>query len=250
MSHSDRYVLANWPAPRHVVAFTTTRLGGYSQEPYETNNLALHVNDNEQHVQLNRQQLRQDWHLDKDITWLDQVHGNTVLNLDSPVMTSSADAVMTTQKHRPCVVLTADCLPVLICNNNGSEVAAIHAGWRGLQSGIIAATIKRLQSQPHTLMAWFGPAIGQSHLKLNKCIRQQFIEQDSEYAPAFENVNNEPHLDLFHLARIQLSKVGVEATYGGNHCTYSDSSKFYSYRTNRTTGRMASMIFINPAPLV
>lgn len=148
MSKHERYLIADWPAPSHIKAFTSLRTGGHSSGHYHSYNLAQHVNDDPKAVTANRQQLRHDWGFKQPICWLNQVHGTSVCNFDLPKHSTTADACKTTRVDTPCAILTADCLPILLCNRSGTEIAAIHAGWRGLLEGIIKATVKQCQSPP------------------------------------------------------------------------------------------------------
>lgn len=176
--------------------------------------------------------------------WLEQVHGTHVLNLDSPWENKRADAVYTRQKGKVCAVMTADCLPVLLCNNAGTEVAAAHAGWRGLCEGVIEATVACFEDEPANLLAWLGPAIGPEAFEVGPEVRAAFMEKAPEAQQAFRPVGEKYFANIYQLARQRLAKLGINQVYGGDHCTFSESSTFFSYRRDRTTGRMASFIWL------
>jgi len=251
------FLIPDWPAPANINAFTTTRAAGVSEGPYSSFNIATHVNDDNQRVLQNRAYLKQTLNLPTEPMWLDQVHGTHVVNAAEVSSTSSssigqalikADASFSCGTDDVCVVMTADCLPVLICNRQGTKVAAVHAGWRGLQAGVIEDTIDALQENPANLLLWLGPAIGPRAFEVGDEVRQAFIRQMPETAKAFE-ANKPGHwlADIYLLARIRLQQKGVNAIYGGGLCTYTDSSRFYSYRRDGghdgNTGRMASLIW-------
>lgn len=240
-------IYADWPAPKNIIACTSTREGGVSLAPYSSLNLGDHVEDNPQHVATNRQRLRTLAQLPRDPIWLQQTHSTIALELnhdcsfDSPPI---ADACFTRYHNLPCTVMTADCLPLLVCNQQGSEVAAIHAGWRGLRDGIITSTLSQLHSQPQQLLVWLGPAIGPEVFELNDEIRLDFLSRNAQNSVAFKQVNSKWFADIYALARIELSSLGVKHIFGGNYCTFSDSERFFSYRRDGITGRMASTIWL------
>lgn len=232
----------DWPAPKNIHAFTTTRQGGVSLPPFDSFNLAMHVEDDPQHVIKNRQQLNQ--LTPQNPIWLNQTHSATAIALTHhSKQNQTADASYTTHSKLPCVVMTADCLPVLICNKQGSEVAAIHAGWRGLKAGIIENTIKQLSTAPQELMAWLGPAIGADAFELNNEIRLDFLACNPQNGVAFKQVNATWLADIYALARVSLNALKVKNIYGGEYCTFSDENRFFSYRRDGITGRMASLIW-------
>ncbi len=239
---------ANWPAPTAVKALTTYRMGGYSQASYSSLNLALHVNDDANNVQLNRQCLAMTLGLPSDPVWLDQVHGTQLVELSGAQQTINvqADGVVTQQKGKVCAVLTADCLPVLLCNKQGTQVAAVHAGWRGLLGGIIENAVATFE-QPDDVLAWLGPAIGPAHFEVGGEVKDAFTNKKSVMQQAFRYVDETHYLaDLYTLARMTLLDCGVKKMYGGEHCTYNEADKFYSYRREPITGRMASLIWLQP----
>lgn len=239
------WIPADWPAPSRVRAGTTTRAGGMSLPPYAALNLAQHVGDDAAAVSENRSRLRHYLELPAEPIWLNQVHGIQVCT--DVAAGTTADACVSTEAGQVCVVMTADCLPVLICNQSGTVVAAAHAGWRGLAAGVIEQTIKGMQEEPGRLLAWFGPAIGPRAFEVGEDVRDTFVGLDSAYAAAFS-----PHtpdkwlMDIYQAARLQLAGLGVAHVYGGDYCTYEQAALFYSYRREHTTGRMASLIWIQP----
>jgi len=243
MNHT---VKPSWPAPKHIRAFTTTRLiNGISTPPYDAFNLSHTVGDQLDHVKANREQLQHQWHLPHQPNWLMQVHGNRAVPSQSNDMHREADAMYSHKPNQVCAVLTADCLPILLCNQDGTEVAAIHAGWRGLLAGIIDQTINSLKSKPNTLMAWFGPAIGPTHFEVDEAIRLAFITKDPQNSSNFKQISADKWLaDIYGLANNNLANHEVCQVYGGELCTVADKERFYSYRRDKNTGRMASLIWI------
>ena len=240
-----RFIEADWPAPEQVAALTTCRDGGVSQDGFSSFNLANHVDDQAAAVISNRAVLRRELSLPEDPVWLNQVHGCDIYQLDG-VATSvpQADAVIARATNRVCAVLTADCLPVLLCNKNGTAIAAIHAGWRGLLGGIIEKTVAQL-APADTLLAWLGPAIGPGEFEVGAEVRDAFMARDSISQQAFRRVDESHYLaDLYALARMRLLQNGVKRIYGGEHCTYNAADQFYSYRREPITGRMASLIWL------
>lgn len=248
----------SWEAPARVRSLCTTRQGGVSQGPYASLNLAEHVGDDLDLVAANRRLLRQALALPGEPFWLTQVHGREVQLLESgdasghQSLTCEADAAVTTEPGGVCVVMSADCLPILLCNACGTAVAAVHAGWRGLLVGVIEAAVQRLreldsQASEHRLMAWLGPAIGPDAFEVGSEVYQQFCERDAGAAAAFKpGANGRYMADLYDLARQRLAASGVQDISGGAFCTWSDPERFFSYRRDGRTGRMASMIWIEP----
>jgi hypothetical protein len=235
----------DWPAPAWVRAASTTRLGGFSEAPYDSLNLAEHVGDDKGAINRNRRRVELLLHLPNEPYWLEQVHGCDVLPLTQGCRERQADAAWTDRPSTVCTVMTADCLPVLFCDQAGREVAAAHAGWRGLCEGVLEATIERFSAGPEALMAWLGPAIGPTAFEVGAEVRQAFMAVDATSEQAFQPVAGGKYLaDLFSLARMRLQRSGVTAIYGGGVCTYSDSQHFYSYRRDGVTGRMATMIWM------
>lgn len=235
----------NWPIPSHVHAFTTTRQGGVSLPPFNAFNLATHVSDEINAVKQNRAQLREQ--LPSEPAWLNQTHSTIAANLDSWQPDDGvidADASFTTQSNRVCVAMTADCLPLLVCNQDGTEIAAIHAGWRGLLAGIIENTITQLQSPARTLSVWLGPAIGPKAFEVDNQIRLDFLACYPQNSSAFKQVEDYYLADIYALARHCLSLLGIRHIFGGEYCTVSDEKNFFSYRRDKQTGRMASVIWL------
>ncbi len=238
------YIKPDWPAPTNVKAYTSTRDGGVSQGAYRSFNLAQHVGDQPTHVQQNRELLKQNLNLPNDPYWLKQTHSTTVVDVDYNKQKPNADAAITEQPQHICAVLTADCLPLLICNQQGTEVGAIHAGWRGLLAGAIDATIHRLTSPAEQLLVWLGPAISQSAMDVDNPFREQFIKCDPNYAKAFKATENAWRADLYAIARRNLQRLGVRHIFGGQYCTVKDP-QFFSYRGDQeTSGRMVSLIWL------
>lgn len=239
-------ITPSWPAPAQVKAYTTTRQGGYSQPPYHQFNLAGHVGDDNQAVTANRQYLMDFLKLPSNPCWLEQIHSDQVINANIPNSHRTADAAFTTAEKTVCVVLTADCLPVLFCDRAGTWVAAAHAGWRGLAAGILEATLQSFNQSPQNILAWLGPAIGPQVFEVGEEVREAFLAKLPETASAFKPIRHQYWLaDLYQLARYILIKQGVSDIYGGEFCTYSEPTRFYSYRRDKVTGRMASLIWLD-----
>ncbi len=236
----------NWPAPINVHAFTTTRIGGVSHQPYDHFNLALHVGDDAAHVLENRNLLKQHFHLPNEPIWLNQVHGTTVFpaaNANS-IGEPEADACIANHPNQICTIMTADCLPILICNQTGNSVAAIHAGWKGLLAGIIEKTISNMHITPSSLIAWIGPGIRQANFQIGSEVRDLFMQQDHSFEDAFLFQYEDKWLaDLYLIAIKQLQKMGVTHIYDCGLCTFDDEEQFFSYRRDKTTGRMATLIW-------
>ena len=245
-----RFITPDWPAPAGVRAATTSRQGGVSQPPFDSFNLGGHVGDAPTAVAANRQQLRETLSLPAEPYWLNQIHGTAVANLDTcSEGLPEADASITTTANTVCTVLTADCLPVLFCDQSGTQVAAAHAGWRGLAAGVLEATVASFAAPPEQIMAWMGPAIGPQAFEVGDEVRQAFVEFDPAAAEAFVGVQPEANekkwlADVYQLARQRLAAVGVNAVYGGGRCTFTEVDEFYSFRRDGKTGRMASLVWI------
>lgn len=242
-----------WQVPNNVHSFTTTRIGGVSHAPFDSFNLATHVGDEKSAVEINRTLLVQQGKLPQLPLFLNQIHSTKVINLpyQNTNSTPDADAVYTNQPKQVCVVMTADCLPILLTNQQGNEVAAIHAGWRGLCDGVIEATVNKFQCQPQQIIAWLGPAIGKTAFQVGAEVKQQFIQQDPQAEKAFERdksaVENEQKFlaDLYLLATQRLNRLGISTISGGDYCTYNQKEYFFSYRRDKQTGRMASLIWFD-----
>lgn len=237
----NNFIFPNWNAPENVHAVMTTRLGGVSKSPYDSFNLATHVEDDLAAVLENRHLLKTKLNLPDEPFWLEQIHSNTVVEASTKLLLPKADASFTTQKNVVCVVMTADCLPVLLCSKDGKKIAAVHAGWRGLENGIISKTVAALQTKDLTV--WFGAAIGANCFEVGDEVRNAFLEKSADYANAFKENGSQWFCDIYQLARIELLQLGISDVFGGEFCTVSDSSRFYSYRRDKQTGRMATLIW-------
>src|SRR5690625_3140949 len=237
------FIAAQWPAPERVRAGFTTRLGGVSEGPYASFTLGDHVGDEPARVAANRRRLVAEAGLPGAPQWLTQVHGTRVVQAplsDVP----EADAVWTEQRRVVCAVLTADCLPVLMCSDDGERVAAAHAGWRGLVGGVLEATVAALGVPGERLLVWLGPAIGPRRFEVGPEVRAVFLAQDPEAEVCFQAHRGDRWLaDLYQLARRRLAAVGVRRCFGGDFCTVEDAQRFYSYRRDGVSGRMASVIW-------
>ncbi|MBS0546015.1 MAG: peptidoglycan editing factor PgeF [Proteobacteria bacterium] len=238
------FIRPDWPAPSSVRACVTTRLGGTSLPPYESLNLGAHVGDDEAAVAENRARLR--GLVPSAPLWLNQVHGVAVADGDDAIGVPTADAVVARRSQHVCAVLTADCLPVLFCDDAGTVVAAAHAGWRGLVAGVLEAAVARMGVPAGAVMAWLGPAIGPRAFEVGAEVRAAFVADDGAAASAFTPGRHEGKwmADLFELARLRLARIGVQRVHGGGICTYADATRFYSYRRDGVTGRFASMIWL------
>jgi polyphenol oxidase len=243
----DSLIRPNWPAPANVQAIQTTRLGGVSLNSYESLNLGDHVKDNPHHVAHNRQLLNAI--VPTEPVWLNQVHGVRIIDAAQSSCIEHADGSFTTNKNVVCVTMTADCLPVLICDGAGTTVAAVHAGWRSLCDGVIEEAVKQLPVNANELMAWLGPAIGPNAFEVGAEVRAQFVEKDKQAESAFKPKEEKWLGDLYQIAQQRLNNVGVKHVYGGHQendiwCTYTDENRFFSFRRDGDTGRMATMIWL------
>ncbi|MGD8163695.1 purine nucleoside phosphorylase YfiH [Pantoea sp. FN0307] len=238
-------IVPDWPAPATVRACSTTRAGGVSAGPWDSLNLGDHVGDQPAAVQANRQRLVDMADLPAMPWWLEQVHGTEVVRLDGrPPATRRADAVWSNQAGRVCAVMTADCLPVLFCSFDGKEVAAAHAGWRGLCAGVLENTLRQFSAPPEEIHVWMGPAIGPEAFEVGPEVRAAFMAHDPAAAGAFRAAGDKFYADLWQLARQRLAAQGVASVSGGGRCTWHDSAHFFSWRRSGTTGRMASLIWL------
>lgn len=239
------WIVPEWPAPRSVRALITTRAGGASGGAYAGLNLGMRSGDTVEDVVRNRASLRH-W-LPAEPLWLRQVHGTSVVEADGSDESREADAALARRPGIVCAVLTADCLPVLVCDELGTVVAAVHAGWRGLCAGVIEQTLHAMGRPPAALLAYLGPAIGPAAYEVGAEVRDAFIAaaQGSGAAAAFAPGRAGKHYaDLYALARLRLAGSGVHRVYGGGYCTYTERERFYSYRRDGATGRMASLIWM------
>lgn len=237
------WIVPDWPAPARVRACVTTRSGGVSQAPFDTFNLGDHVGDAPDAVAANRSQLQQ--LIGSEAAWMSQVHSSAAVEAD-PRTCRTADASWTSAPGIACAVLTADCLPVLICDVDGTRVAAAHAGWRGLAAGILEATVAAMGVPGSHLMAWLGPAIGPAVFEVGAEVREAFVSRHAAASDAFVESRNDGRYmaDIYRLARIRLADCGVTAVFGGGFCTVHDQ-RFYSYRRAARTGRFASLIWLD-----
>ncbi len=233
----------DWPVPARVRAFATTRAGGFSRGDWAGLNLALHVGDDPEHVAANRARLREALALPAEPLWLSQVHGCSVADVGRDLAGCEADAAFADTPGRVCAVLTADCLPVLFADREGTAVAAAHAGWRGLAAGVLEATLARFDD-PGRVTAWLGPAIGPLAFEVGEEVREAFLAADPVAAEAFVRHGERWRADLYRLARLRLEAAGIGGVYGGGRCTYSEPQHFYSYRRDGRTGRQASLIWL------
>lgn len=249
-----QFLRPDWPAPASVGALVTTRIGGVSVGPWRSFNLAEHVGDAAVAVRDNRLRLLELAGLDREPLWLEQVHGTRVVAADSSDLHKpEADASTSSTAGRACVVMTADCLPVLFCNRQGTEVAAAHAGWRGLAAGVLRNTLTALRSAPEDILAFLGPAISQPCFEVGAEVRQSFLDRAisdrhrlaiaRQFMPAGDN-SAKLLADLYGLARAELGELGVRQVFGGNCCTWRQPDLFYSFRREGITGRMAALVWL------
>ncbi|MDA0237313.1 MAG: peptidoglycan editing factor PgeF [Proteobacteria bacterium] len=233
-----------WVVHKHVHALITTRQGGVSMGQFGTLNLSQAVGDNQAHVEKNRQIL--DSYLPSTPNWVTQVHGNTVVTAEASNTTTKADALYTRRQRTVCGIMTADCLPVLITNHSGNEVAVAHAGWRGLAEGLLRQTIIRFACHPNDLVVHLGPAISQKNYVVRQDLLKQFIGLDSTYQKYFVPDSQGGYFaDLYGIARHQLLQLGVRSIFGGNQCTFAQKDIFFSNRREQPTGRIGTLIWLD-----
>lgn len=239
------YLTPLWKAPPSIHAVCTKRYHpqGYSKGVFNNFNLGTHVGDEVESVKKNRTLLTSELALAQPPIWLNQVHGHRCITIDS-LQDNRADAIVSREKNRVCAIMTADCLPILLCNNAGNEIAAIHGGWRSLCQGIIPNTLSQMQSSPQELMAWLGPCISQSAFEVGTEVYRQFYRIDPIYKKAFQKRDDKYLASLVEIATIQLRKLHIPRVKSVNQCTYDASNGFFSYRRDGQTGRMASLIWI------
>lgn len=244
MSSLD-WIAPDWPAPAAVRAAATLRSGGVSEDDFASLNMAAHVGDDPVAVVENRRRVREALRLPAEPVWLNQVHGVQVVEAGVYETPPTADASVARNANQVCVVLTADCLPVLFCDREGTRVAAAHAGWRGLVGGVLGTAVEALGVPAHRLIAWLGPAIEQSAFEVGEEVREQFLARDAGNQLAFEkNARGRWQADLYELARRELGRLGVSSIHGGGFRTYADADRFFSYRRASRTGRMATMVWL------
>ncbi len=240
------FICPDWPAPANIRALVTTRQGGVSVTPYDSFNLGLHVGDDPRHVLQNRQHLQCQLATPYEPQWLQQVHGVEVIEAKGDEGVPEADACFTSRVGLPCSVMTADCLPVFFCSASGDRVAVAHAGWRGLAGGVLEATVSKLQVSAAELLVWLGPAIGPQQFEVGSEVREAFLNFSADCEKGFVAQSEKPGhwlADIYQLARIRLNALGVRQIYGGDFCTFTDAQRFFSYRRDGVTGRMASLIW-------
>ena len=241
------FKLANWPAPKNISALTTTRLSGFSQSPWDSNNLGLHVGDNPDHVLKNRQQLTSLLNLPADPIWLNQTHTTTCVIAETD-FTRDADAAISHSMSHPLVIMTADCLPITLCNLQGTEIAAIHAGWKGLCNGIIDNTLDKMTSKPAELIAWIGASICQKCYETGHEVFEACVNKYPFCKNAFKINDSKCFANLPLIAEMLLKAYGVHAVYQSGLCTYELKNEFYSYRREKQTGRIGTLIWFNDQP--
>lgn len=238
-------IFPDWNAPSNVHGVMTLRgcqsIAKTDENPYAHFNLATHVGEERDKVLINRQRLKEVFALPSEPYWLAQTHSNKVVEVNHLIDLPNADASFSHCPHTVCVVMTADCLPVLFCSMDGQSIAAVHAGWRGLASGILTQTVTSLKT--NDLIVWLGAAIGPTRFEVGDDVRRVFIKKSSEYAVAFNAFGNKWHADIYQLARIELASLHIFNVFGGQYCTVTDAVRFYSYRRDQQTGRMATLIW-------
>ncbi len=238
-------IVPEWPAPPGVAALATTRRGGVSRDGFASLNLGDHVGDDPAAVAANRALLRRQ--LPADPVWLTQVHGNRCVHAEEARSGVEADACVAHAPGLVCAVMTADCLPVLLCDRDGSAVGVAHAGWRGLAAGVIESTVEALDRPADRLLAWLGPAIGPASFEVGDEVRAAFVTADPAAAEAFVARSRGKWLcDIYRLARQRLAACGVMSVGGGGFCTVAERERFFSYRRDGRTGRMATLVWLNP----
>jgi len=236
------WLTPDWPAPANVHAATTLRTGGVSYGAYASLNPAMHVGDDADLVQQNRRIIKELLNLPDDPVWLEQIHSNRAVQAVTTAPLQQADASYTTESGVVCAVMTADCLPLLVCSADGSQVAAIHAGWRGLLAGVIGNTLAAMHNSDP--LVWLGPAIGPDCFEIGAEVRNAFLEKSATFMTAFKQKSNDKWLaDIYQLARTDLAMLGIDKVYGGGFCTVTEHERFYSYRRDKQTGRMATLIW-------
>ena len=242
---SPEIIEATWSAPGQVRALCTTRYGGYSSDPFDSFNLAAHVGDDPGNLRRNRELLQQCLNLPGEPCWLAQTHSTHVVDLDRD-KNYRADAAITRRPGTVAVVMTADCLPILLCNLAGAEVAVVHAGWRGLADGVIQAVVEQMETPSNRLLAWIGPAISQTCFEVGEEVRDRFLARYHRADTHFiANRSGHYLCDLPGLATDILGQLGVTEIHRSTYCSYSDDELFFSYRRKHLTGRMASLIWID-----
>ena len=242
MTGIKHWLVPDWPAPANIHAATTLRTGGVSLGTFSSLNPATHVSDDNERARQNRQIIRVMLELPAEPVWLEQIHSNRAVKAVKTAIVEQADASYSNESGVVCAVMTADCLPLLVCSTDGAQIAAIHAGWRGLLAGVITNTVVAMQQQD--LLVWLGPAIGPDCFEVGPEVREAFLEKSASFNDAFKQQGNGKWLaDIYQLARIELAALGIVNVYGGTHCTFTEHERFYSYRRESQTGRMATLIW-------
>lgn len=237
-------IIPNWSAPKNVKAFASTRVGGFSSDSYQGLNLGTHVGDDRSVVEKNRNWLVQQSNMPSTPIWLNQTHSTVVTQVSEPTsQVLDADGVFTSSSHLVCSAMTADCLPVILTNTQGTQVAAVHAGWRGLANGIVENAIEMFSGE---VMAWLGPAIGSEAFEVGEDVLQAFIEFDSRAEQAFtpRDIEGKWLANMSKLATLRLNNAGVTQVFDSGLCTYQNPLDFYSYRRDGVTGRQATFIWL------
>lgn len=252
-SSGIKWVTANWHVPQHVHAGISTRSGGVSSPPYNQLNLGTHVDDNKRSVLVNRERLAKHLKLPSEPVWLNQAHGNKIIQIDSKTdpkpINKTADGSYTTKPDKICVVMTADCLPLLLCDDEGTQVAAIHIGWRGFSRNIITNALEKFTCPQNRLIAWLGPCISAEHYEVDAPVYNAVKEVFTGAEECFVKTRREHWLmDLKQLVSKYLVILEVEHIYSSPYCTYSDHRCFFSHRRDGTTGRVASLIWMDSQP--
>jgi YfiH family protein len=248
MTAKLEFISPDWPAPANLNALTTLRTGGVSRGAYASFNLGDHVGDDPAAVVRNRARLRERLQLPTEPLWLKQVHGVNVVDAATAARGVTADGAYTDRPGVVLAVLTADCLPIFLCDRKGTRIALLHAGWRGLAAGVIEAGVAKLQTPGAELLTWLGPGIGAEAYEVGDDVREAFTAHDPGAAAAFRARGSGKWLaDMYAIARRRLAALGVTAVSGGRHCTFRERDKFFSYRRDGACGRMAALIWLNPA---
>ncbi len=247
MLKTSDFIVPDWPAPANIHTLQTTRQGGISSASYNSFNLGSHVQDDPMHVAHNRQLLSQ--FVPSEPVWLNQTHGINVVDAANTDCVPDADASFTTRRNTVCVTMTADCLPILLCDKAGAVVASVHAGWRSLCDGVIEATVQKMPADSNQLMAWLGPAIGPEAFEVGSEVKAQFVAKHALAELAFKPLSSDKWLaDIYKLATQRLNNIGISQIYGYGQqeafCTYTDEQRFFSFRRDNLTGRMATLIWL------
>ncbi|MCA0935456.1 peptidoglycan editing factor PgeF [Vibrio alginolyticus] len=237
-------IIPNWPAPKNVKAFASTRVGGFSTGSFQGLNLGAHVGDDSSVIEKNRNCLVQQANMPNAPVWLNQTHSTVVAQVCEPTSkVLDADGVFTSSANVVCSAMTADCLPVLLTNTQGTQVAVVHAGWRGLANGIVENALEMFSGE---VMAWLGPAIGSEAFEVGEDVLQAFMDFDPRAEQAFvpRDIKGKWFADMSKLATQRLNKAGVTLVFDSGLCTYRNQQDFYSYRRDGVTGRQATFIWL------